>query len=200
MIFNKSGRKLNCLKASCSFGSKTVDMATSYTYLGSVLTPSGSFSANQDRLYNKGLRIMFTLLKDFHPLNGTPVRIFLKLFDSMTRPVLLYNCKIWGAYIMKISSFPSFREKVFQTGLLCEKVQIKMCKMILGGKTKATNSAVRAELGRFPLHITIFSTTLKYLFHLLNDHNENLFLMNALHTSISLNNRRFLWLLIYQVR
>ena len=86
IIFNKSGRKLN---ASCSFGSKTVDMATSYTYLGSVLTPSGSFSANQDQLYNKGLRTMFTLLKDFHPLNGTPVRIFLKLFDSMIRPVLL---------------------------------------------------------------------------------------------------------------
>ena len=85
MIFNKSGWKL---KASCSFGSKTVDMATSYTYLDSVLTPSGSFSANQDQLYNKGLRIMFILLKDFHPLNGTPVRIFLKLFDSMIRPVL----------------------------------------------------------------------------------------------------------------
>ena len=166
-------------------------MATSYmgpyTYLGSVLTPSGSFSANQDRLYNKGLRIMFTLLKDFHPLNGAPVRIFLKLFDSMIRPVLLYNCEIWGAYIMKISSFQSFREKIFQTGLLCEKLQIKMYKMILGVNTKATNSAVRAELGRFPFHITILSTILKYLFHLLNDHNENLFLMNALHTSISLN-------------
>ena len=162
MIFDKSGRKL---KASCSFGSKTVDMATSYTYLGSVLTPSGSFSANQDRLYNKGLRIMFTLVKDFLPLNGTPVRIFLELFDSMIRPVLLYNCEIWGAYIMKISSFQSFREKIFQTGLLCEMLQIKMYKMILGVNTKATNSAVRAELGRFPLHITIFLAILKYLFH-----------------------------------
>ena len=164
MIFDKSGWKL---KASCSFGSKTVDMATSYTYLGSVLTPSGSFSANQDRLYNKGLRIMFTLVKDFHPLNGTPVRIFLELFDSMIRPVLLYNCEIWGAYIMKISSFQSFREKIFQTGLLCEMLQIKKYKMILGVNTKATNSAVRAELGRFPLHITIFLAILKVFISLI---------------------------------
>ena len=91
---------------------------------------------------------------------------------------------------MKISSFQLFREKIFQTGILCEKLQIKMYKMILGVNTKVTNSAVKAELGRFPLHITIFSTILKYLFHLLNDHDENLFLMNALHTSISLNSRR----------
>ena len=45
----------------------------------------------------------------------------------------------------------------------------------LGVNTKSTtDSAVRTELGRFPLHITIFSTVLKYLFHLLNDHNETL--------------------------
>ena len=67
-----------------------------------------------------------------------------------------------------------------------EKLQIKMYKMILGVNTKATNSAARAELERFPFHITIFPTILKYLFHLLNDHNENLFFKNALHTSISL--------------
>ena len=65
MIFSKNGRKL---KASCSFGSKTVDMATSYRYLGSVLTPCGSFSANQDQLYNKSLRVMFTLLSGYDTL------------------------------------------------------------------------------------------------------------------------------------
>ena len=46
------------------------------------------------------------------------------------------------------------------------KLQIKMYKMILGVNTKATNSAVRVELGKFPLHIMIFPTIIKYLFHL----------------------------------
>ena len=67
MIFHKSGRKL---KASCNFRSKRVDMATSYTFLDSVLTPSRPFSANQNQLYNKGLCVMFSYsFKGFHRQN-----------------------------------------------------------------------------------------------------------------------------------
>ena len=33
---------------------------------------------------------------------------------------------------MNISSLQSFRGKIFNTGLICEKLQIKMYKMILG--------------------------------------------------------------------
>ena len=67
MVFNKSGRKLNI---NCKFGQQKVDVAKSYSYLGCVLTPSGAFSANQDQLYNKGLRALFNLLKVFTHRKG----------------------------------------------------------------------------------------------------------------------------------
>ena len=70
---------------------------------------------------------------------------------------------------------------------MCEKLQIKMYKIILGVNTKTTNSGVRSELGRFSMHILILSSTLKYLYHLLSDHSDSPLLMNALKTSISLH-------------
>ena len=70
---------------------------------------------------------------------------------------------------------------------MCEKLQVKMYKIILGVNAKTTNSGVRSELGRFPMHIPILSSTLKYLYHLLSDHSDSPLLMNALKTSISLH-------------
>ena len=84
------------MKLNCMLGQTKVEMATSYTYLGCVWTTSGSFSANQGYLYKKGLRALFSLFKDFNPQKGTPVLLFLTLFDSLVKPVLLYNCEIWG--------------------------------------------------------------------------------------------------------
>ena len=184
MVFNKSGRKLNI---NCKFGQQKVDVAKSYMHLGCGLTPSGAYSANQDKLYNKGLRALFNLLKDFQPQKGTPVRLFLKLFDSLVKPILLYNCEIWGAYTSRNPSFQLFKEKLFQTNIMCEELEIKMYKIILGVNAKTPNSGVRSELGRFPMHIPILSSILKYLYHLLSDHSDSPLLMNALKTSISLH-------------
>ena len=70
----------------------------------------------------------------------------------------------------------------------CEKLQIKMYKIILGVNAKTTNSGERSELGRFPMHIPILSSTLKYLYNLqVSDHSDSPLLMNALKTSISLH-------------
>ena len=68
-----------------------------------------------------------------------------------------------------------------------EKLQIKMYKIILGVNAKTKNSGVRSELGRFPIHVPILSSTLKYLYHLLGDHSDGPLLMNALKTSTSLH-------------
>ena len=146
MVFNKSGRKLNI---NCTFGKDKVPMATSYTYLGTILTPSGSFNINKENLYNKGLRTVFSILRDLHPQYGTHSKIILKLFDSLVRPILLYNCQVWGTYSKQFKSFSKFKDNLFQ---------VNLCKMILGVNSKTTNSAIRSELGRFPLHISIYNS------------------------------------------
>ena len=45
---------------------------------------------------------------------------------------------------------------------------MKFTKIALGVNSKATNFAVRSELGRFPLHIKIYTAMLKY-WNRLND-------------------------------
>ena len=44
----------------------------------------------------------------------------------------------------------------------CEKLQYSFCKMLLNVHKKATNLAVLGELGRYPLHIDIIQSILKY--------------------------------------
>ena len=55
-------------------------------YLGEIFTPSGPFN---QQLYNKGLRVIFSLVKDFHPQFGTPVKILSKLASTSNYIVYL---------------------------------------------------------------------------------------------------------------
>ena len=73
-----------------------------------------------------------------------------KLFSSMVLPTLLYNCEIWGPYLIgKTDSVDIFKNKIFK--LYNDAVLTKFCERILGVHSKSTNLAVCAELGRMPL-------------------------------------------------
>ena len=57
--------------------------------------------------------------------------------------------------------------------LPAEKVQLKLCKILLGVHKSAANNAVRAELGIFPLAIFCLKSYVNYWLHVkeLNDNN-----------------------------
>ena len=48
----------------------------------------------------------------------------------------------------------------------------KVCKMALGVHFKASNHAVKGELGRFPLHLIIYTRIFKYFLRLLTLQNN----------------------------
>ena len=57
---------------------------------------------------------------------------------------------------------------------LCDKISgealhVKVCKLILGVHRKASNHAVRGELGSYPLLLFMLCLSLKYWFKLNND-------------------------------
>ena len=58
--------------------------------------------------------------------------------------------------------------------------------MILGVNSRSSNIAVHAELGRYPLHISVHIQIIKYYFHLL-ERQENPLLSKALRVSKRLN-------------
>ena len=69
----------------------------------------------------------------------------------MVLPILLYNCEIWGPYLIgKTDSVDAFKNKIFKIYNDAEKLHVKFCKRISGVYLKSTNLAMHAELGRMP--------------------------------------------------
>ena len=62
-----------------------------------------------------------------------------------------------------------------------------VCKMALGFPSKASNLAVKGELGRFSLHFIIYSSIFKYFLRLLTLQ-KNQILSSGLKINIHLNN------------
>ena len=76
----------------------------------------------------------------------------------MISPILTYNSEIWGVYTK-----PDFKT---WDGSQIEKAHLQFCKRYLEVNNKASNIACRAELGRFPLNITINQKILKYILYI----------------------------------
>ena len=89
-----------------------------------------------------------------------PVDLSCKLFDTLLRPILLYNSEIWfmDDYMSVLRSI----ERSEKNGTSCdklhleekfsyEKVHNKYCKAVLGLRKTACNLSTKAELGRFPI-------------------------------------------------
>ena len=74
------------------------------------------------------------------------------MLDILVMPVLTYAIEVWGP-----TSFDSrklFDENSFKHALeapYIEKLNVKLCKYVLGVSRKSCNDAVRGELGRYPL-------------------------------------------------
>ena len=109
------------------------------------------------------MRAYHVLFKSFSNIENSPVKTLSKLFSSMILPVLLYNCEIWGPYLLgKTNSVDVFKSKIFKLSNNVEKIHLKFCKRILGVHSKSTNLAVYAELGRMPLSIQICTRIAKF--------------------------------------
>ena len=69
----------------------------------------------------------------------------------------------------------------------------KVRKLALGVYSKASNHAVKGELGRFPLHLIIYTRIFKYVLRLLTLQNNQI-LNSALEINVHLNNvGKYLW-------
>ena len=89
-----------------------------------------------------------------------PIRIWLKLFESVIEPVLLYGSEVWGPI--------SYQNQAHWDKNPVEILHLEFCKSILQVHRKTTNKACRAELGQLPLFIKIQKRAIKYWLHLKN--------------------------------
>ena len=113
---------------------------------------------------------------------------FLNLFYSLVSPILLYNCEIWACFLKSVgNNYEKFVSRIFDERITPENMYNKVCKMALGVHSKASNHAVKGELGRFPLHLIIYTRIFKYFLRLLTLQNNQI-LNSALEINIHLNN------------
>ena len=75
-----------------------IDVVQEYTYLGTRISSSGSFTVTLDHLKEKALHALFSLRRhtDFSKLKPS---LACKIFDMMISPILTYNySEIWSVY------------------------------------------------------------------------------------------------------
>ena len=65
-------------------------------------------------------------------------------FDTLVKPIVLYNSEVWGAYSK--GDFGAWDKSP------ADKVYLQFCKIYLGVNSKCSNDVCRADLGRMPLN------------------------------------------------
>jgi len=85
-----------------------------------------------------------------HNNNIKPIKIFLKSFDTLIKPILTYACEIWGQDLLHNTTTYTTHNMINDSSVI-ERIHLKFCKRILGVNTKSSNLAVRSELGRLPI-------------------------------------------------
>jgi hypothetical protein len=131
-----------------------------------------NFTLPYIELSKKGSKVMFSMFKYLNPIENVSIKIYKKLFESLVKPILMYNSEI--CYI-------DFYEKILEGQLpanksnsnfdlidsldtsFLEKVNLKFCKFVLGiSKKYVNNIATRAEISQYPLDVYIKLQVLKY--------------------------------------
>ena len=79
-------------------GETTLSHTAEYTYLGLTVTASGHFIKAVSALADKSRRAYYCIRKVLFQLNP-PVKIWLKIFQSVIELVLLYGSEVWGPFI-----------------------------------------------------------------------------------------------------
>ena len=157
MIFNKN-------KFTCEFKyqGKNLDIVHEYTYLGLKISKSGSFKPAILELSRKAQKAYFHIKSMFRKVKASP-KLYLKLFDSLVKPILLYGADVWGGF---------GHRRIYNNDILLkcldgiqtsyERLNLNLCKQSLGMPKRCSNIAARAELGRFPLAKDILASVIKY--------------------------------------
>ena len=150
VIFNKSFTK-NIKNLRFSIDGQPIEMKKSYCYLGIEISNTGSFSKALDTLYKKSLRALYSVYASLNIYSdGNSMSLFLKLFDSLVKPVLLYGSEIWG--YVALNSMNNQLDKMVN----------KFYRTLLGVPNNCSTIGTHVELGRFPISIDIKYNMVKY--------------------------------------
>ena len=88
------------------------------------------------------------------------MQLALRLFDALVVPILTYAGVVWGPLYAHKITYDNFFTLCNDSPI--EKINVKLCKYLLGVHKKSTNNAVRGELGRYPILINVLEHSSRY--------------------------------------
>ena len=157
MSFNKRGDKE---KHIFTIQGNPLENVKSYKYLGITISCKNcSLLGTLNNLSVKANRALFSLKTNLN-LMKMPIKLLLKIFDTMIVPILLYGAEVW------VPSGKFTPEKWDKTTI--EKQHTSLLKQILGVNTSTQNNTVRAEFGRLPLLVYTHARVWNYIKYLKN--------------------------------
>ena len=111
-----------------------------YKYLGIMINKKNcTFSPAIKALRIKATRALYAIKAKIN-INNLPIKLALKLFDALVKPILLYASEIWEPFLNQ--DYDKW------DGNEVEKVHLQFLKQILGVNRSTTNILVRGELNR----------------------------------------------------
>ena len=144
LVFGKHPKKVTQI---WKVDNKTVDIVDSYKYLGTWLSWKGDFKICLHKIYSRTISSLLQLQQRIIALNLSDIEILLRLFNTLIKPMLLYNVEIWGLNDIQI----------------LENLCSKFYKFILRVPQNYSNRAVYAELGSPKLSADASIRVFKYL-------------------------------------
>ena len=185
VIFNKGGLKYS--KHKFYINGKEIEIVNKYCYLGIIFSACGSFTKACDALYDKALKAFYKF-KQLHPQNN--VKLALRLFDALIVPILTYAGVVWGPLYAHRISKDNFSSTCNDSPI--ERLNVKLCKYILGVHKKSTNNAVRGELGRYPLLINVFEHAVRYYNRISHANSDSLVKLSCFDNEICSNEKSWI--------
>ena len=175
MVFSKSGRI--CVDHfQFMVGETNLECVSSYKYLGVEISANGKFLTAENNLSLKASRALFSIKQSIFDNSLNPSAV-VRIFDSLIKPIALYNSEIWVPYksCFQRKSLDDIFEMSFKGFNEFDKIYKRFLKYVLGVHSKACNFAVYSELGQFPMIISVIVGVINFWLHTLQSQNDSLF-------------------------
>ena len=189
--------KVNLTKTKCVVFGRRKDTTTqfylgdvplvtseNYSYLGTIFVWNGSFRQAIQSLQDKATKAMYSLINKIFRFRSCDFKTSCYLFDSLVKPVLCYNCEVWGTSLFpkKSRDAPLFDFHKIST---VDNVHLKFLKHNLGLNKYVTNWGTFSETGRKPLNLFVYNQMIRFFWHLRNSDSD--ILKEALNTNIQIS-------------
>ena len=89
IIFNSKTKLTNKFY----LGDEEISLVNEVSYLGMIISQTGSFTNTKSYLYKKGLKALFKLKRQIWPL--PLIKTSMHLFNCIVKPILLYGSEVW---------------------------------------------------------------------------------------------------------